>query len=385
MKRWQVSIALLIGLSGCARATPQATPTAIVASSPVAATSAPTPAPTATASPIPSPTALPTPSPTPKPAVVYTQLTKGECCVQPFFSPDGTQVMFLDKPSAKAPTGIYGIALNAPLSEPVFFNAHPGPYNPDMTLGVDIEGGRTIIKRLSDNKKWVIPNDRRNVSFSPDSKHIIWSVTEPFGNFDVRRSDIYIANPDGTEAKILTSVYSGGFQGWLSDSNHIIVGGKARRTDPTTSFKVLSIVDGSTRDLVETERTRGVQLSPDNKWMLYMVAQAQNEKLNGMYVVSLTEPNPKAIAIEGFGAYRWCSPNKLLYIPLQTTAPSSELWMLDIVNQSRKNLIPTSPDSPFKIGNGDWIVSTLTGGLKIAYVNARDRNIWLADLGDVCK
>ena len=27
MKRWQVSIALLIGLSGCARATPQATPT----------------------------------------------------------------------------------------------------------------------------------------------------------------------------------------------------------------------------------------------------------------------------------------------------------------------------------------------------------------------
>lgn len=375
-------IALLI-LTGCAQATPsptpRVTPTVLPSAVPTIAAA------TATAVPTLAPTVAALPTPTPTPAIAYTQLTQGGCCVQPFLSPDSSQVMYLDKPTSSAQTGIYGVSLKAPLGEPVLFNTHPGPYSPDMTLGVDIEGGRTIIKRLSDNKKWVIPNDRRNVSFSPDSKYIIWSVTEPFGNFDVRRSDIYIAPPDGSAGRLLTSVYSGGLQGWLSDSKHIVISGKARRTDPKTQFKLISIEDGSSRDLVETERARGVQISPNDQWMLYMVAQAQNESLNGMYAISLTAPTPQPIPIDGFGAFRWCGPSQLLYIPLQMSSPSNELWLLDMNSKTRKQLIAANPNSAFKIGNGDWAVANKDNCLQIVYVNARDRNLWLANLGDVCK
>jgi hypothetical protein len=292
--------------------------------------------------------------------------------------------MFLDKPRPDAQTGIYAVPLNAPLSEPVFINAHPGPYSRDMELGADIEAGQTVVKRFSDGKKWVIPNERRNVIFSPDNKYILWSLAEPVGNFDVRRSDIYLAASDGTGAKVIATRYGGGFQAWLNNGKQIILSGKLKRNDPATYFSLINIDDGSVRDLAEADRARGVVVSPNDAWMLYFVAQSRDEKKNGTYVISLKTPNAKPIYLEGYGSYRWCAPTKLLYIPLNISATSNELWLLDVEQNTRKNIIVSASDSQFKIANGDWVISLADKTAKIVYLNAHDRNIWLADLGDAC-
>src|SRR5512137_750188 len=75
----------------------------------VAAT--PTPAPTATHTATPQPTSTPRPTltPTATPTPPLTQLTSGGCCVNPGWSPDSRQVLFIDKPSEGDPAGIYAV------------------------------------------------------------------------------------------------------------------------------------------------------------------------------------------------------------------------------------------------------------------------------------
>src|SRR5512134_1787334 len=60
-------------------------------------------------------TALPPPvATTPAPDVLspLVRLTEPGCCVQPGWSADGQQVVFIDKPDPGQPTGIYGVSIN---------------------------------------------------------------------------------------------------------------------------------------------------------------------------------------------------------------------------------------------------------------------------------
>jgi len=66
-------------------------------------------------------------------------------------------------------------------------------------------------------------------------------------------------------------------------------------------------------------------------------------------------------------------------IPFRPEAVSHELWELDVSTGETRRL--TDPDvTPFKIANGDWTVSP--DGRHVAFVESRDRNIWLLTLMD---
>jgi Tol biopolymer transport system component len=66
-------------------------------------------------------------------------------------------------------------------------------------------------------------------------------------------------------------------------------------------------------------------------------------------------------------------------IPFRPKAVSHELWELDVNTGETRHL--TDPDViPFKIANGDWTVSP--DGRHVAFVESRDRNIWLLTLMD---
>lgn len=70
---------------------------------------------------------------------------------------------------------------------------------------------------------------------------------------------------------------------------------------------------------------------------------------------------------------------RLLVIPFRPEAASHELWELDINAGEARRL--THPDAtPFKIANGDWSVSP--DGRHVAFLDSRDRNIWLLTLVD---
>jgi hypothetical protein len=358
--------------------------TSMPAPSPQLPTASPQPQVASPQPPTPQPTALLQPTATPQPKVTFTQLTAAGCCVQPFFSPEGERVMFLDKPNAGAQTGLYSVPINQPQAAPVFFNSHPGPYSRDMTLALDLVNGATQIRTADGARRWNINNGGRALSFSPDAKKIVWSVGEEFGGFDVRRNDIYLANVDGSNAQVVATRFGGGAQAWFADGNRVLIGGKGNRNDKAQRFSILNLADKTVRDLVEVERARGTSLSPDNRWLLYFVAQARDESQNGVFFISTTEQGAKPRELDIFGAYRWCANDRLLYVPLALNAPSNELWLIDIPSGARTQLIAAAPGAPFKIGNGDWSVFSRNGVTRIAYVNARDRGIWLADLGGMC-
>lgn len=328
-------------------------------------------------------TATPNPANTTRvssPAPQFIQLTTGGCCVQPFFSPDGAQVLYLDKPSAASEVGIYGVPIAQPLAEPTLVSPQLGPFSRDMSLAVDLINRQTTITKRADNTTWVINNGGRSVSISPDNSKVAWNVSQDSGNFDVRRSEVWIANVDGSDAKRVLTRYGGGMQGWLSDSQHILVGGKANRNDAAATLSIYNLSDGSSRDLFSADRMRGQSLSPDDRWMAFFVAQSREPSNNGMFLMridsSATVTQPQRL--DWFGTYRWRDAHHLLYVPLKLGQPSHELWQLDAESGQSTQLIAASADSPFKIGNGDWDVSD--DGAHLLFVSAKDRNIWLFNL-----
>lgn len=309
-------------------------------------------------------------------------MTRDGCCVQPYFSPDGSQVLYLDRPATDAPTGLYAVPVDQPLAQPELFTQRLGPFNRDMSLNAFLEGGRTVVERMSDGAQWPINNGGRRVLFAPDGAHIAWMVDEEVGNFDVRRSDIWLANVDGTSARRMATLYGGGVQAWLSDSAHMLVSGKANRADVTSTLSILTLADGSLRKLIDVERPRSILLSPDDRHIAYYVGQARDAAQNGMYTLDIAAEGATPQRQSFFGAYRWCSPTRLYYIPLNLSSPGNELWRLDVTDGQATQLIAATEDSPFKIGNGDWDVTR--DGRRIVYLNARDRNIWLVTLPEAC-
>lgn len=375
-------ILMAIVLAGCstAPADAQTTPTRPAATVPVtlAATATRLVASTATAAP--ASTSQPTvaPSATPQQTAQFTQLTDGGCCVQPAFSADGSTVMYLDRPSPEAPVGIWGVPVNAPMSEPQLITEKLGPFSRDMSHAVALERGQTVVERLADGERWTINNGGRQVSFSPDATRIAWSVQQESGGFDVRRSDVWLANVDGTQAKRIASRFGGGIMAWLPDGKSVLLGGKVNRADPLSTLSVLSLEDGSLRDIMQYERMRSPLLSRNGRWLAYLIAQARDATQDGMYVLDLQTAGAEPKRLDFFGAYRWRDGDRLLYVPIQAGAPANELWQIDAGTAETTQLIPASAESPFKIGNGDWDVSP--DGKRIIYLNARDRNIWLAQL-----
>lgn len=375
-------LALVVAMSGCASAE-GAAPAAAPAVDTGASTAAPRPVAvtfvataTATAAAIAAATAAPTA--TPPPALSFAQLTQDGCCVQPFFSPDGARVLFLDRPAPDAPVGIWGVPLDPPLAPPELVTERLGPFSRDMSLAASLLNNRTTVERLADGQRWTINNGGRSVSFSPDAQRLVWTVQDEAGGFDVRRSELWLANVDGSEARRVAARFGGGALAWLPDSQRLLIGGKANRNDPSATLGILDLESGEIRDLVAVERLRSPALSPDGRWLAYYVGQARDASQEGVYVLDLESPDPQPRRLDFFGAYRWRDDSRLLYVPLQPGAPSNELWQLDVVSGAAERLIEAGADSPFKIANGDWDVAR--DGSRIVFLSARDRSIWVANL-----
>jgi hypothetical protein len=302
--------------------------------------------------------------------------------VQPFFSPDGSHVLYLDKPAPAALTGLWAVTITQPLQTPAFFSQQLGPFSPDMSLNAFLQNGRTIVERIGDGQQWTIDNGGRRVIFSPDNTHIAWVVSEDTGNFDVRKGDIYLANADGSAARIVLTLYGGGVQGWFHDSARLLVSGKTNRADITTTLSILNLADGSLKKLVDVERSRAILISPDDRTIAYYVSQARDEAQDGMYLLDVTKEGAQPVRVDFFGAYRWCSATRLYYVPMQPDAPSQSLWRFDVPALESTPVITASADSPFHISNGDWDLSP--DGRHLIYVNASDHNIWLITLPQAC-
>ena len=381
-----------LALTGCSQSSaavdrvnvqPTATPTATESVIEIEPTATPVPftaTPTQTATPLPTATATPTltPSPSPTPTPALRQLTTGDCCVQPFFSPDSTQVLFIDKPTPNAPSGIYGVDINSPPGEPVLINDVIGFRSPDRNIVATIEGDVAHFTNEATGQTWRVNTGGNRPRFSPDGEQILWSASDREGPYDRRQTDIWLANLDGSNPQRLVSVTGGGFAGWLPDGRHFLLISRDNPDEEAQTLSKYNIGTGQRTNLVTEKRLRGVEISPGGGWLAYFLTFTGEPDRSGVWVISSNGAAQYKLDVPGFGAYRWRDDNTLLYIPMRASARKSmQLWAVDVpANQSRPLTDPAQ--LTFSISNGDWGVSP--DGQHIVFVNSTDQNIWLITL-----
>ncbi len=343
-------------------------------------------APTASASAPPSsPTPLPPPSetlvpptatPTAKPAYPsLRQLTSGGCCVNPYWSADSREVLFIDNPPGR-PLGIYAVDVTQPQTNIPALKTEQIDYtSDDGSLRAYLDGYQTVVERVATGETYPIDNGGRQVLFSPDNQRLLWLVTDRQGNFDRRDSQVWVANVDGSQATRVATIKRFGPVLWL-DADRLLLSGLPGE-DGELTLAVLRLRDGELVTLAQTGDDRGLIVSPGGGWLVYYLAFQDDPQDDGIWLVPTDGVNPPR-RFPVFGSYRWRDEGHLLYIPMALGAPSHSLWQYDVVAEVGRPL--TEPDSlSFKVANGDWQVSP--DGRYVVFVNAADHNLWLIDLG----
>lgn len=320
----------------------------------------------------PTPLRFTTPAPTPTPGPSLRALTSGGCCTQPFWSPDGSQVWFIDKPGEAQPGGVWGVGVQG--GEPQFITARLGVFSPDGALVAYPEAGQTIVERLATGERWVVPAGGRAIIFSPDSALVAWQVSSSSANFDRRLVEVWVSGFDGSNARKVTQVIGGGLAGWFPDSARLLISG--RETFEAEPFlAVLSLSDGALTGVARGPNLRGALVSPGGGWVAYQVSFSGDLSRDGLWIARAD--GSQAQPVRAFGAYRWRAEGRLLIVPLELNLGSHRLLEVDAATGDLREL--TNPyRTAFRIAAGDWSLSP--DGNRIVFVNAADRNLWLLEL-----
>ena len=193
---------------------------------------------TVQAEPTAEPTVQPEASATPVPTASLRQLTDGGCCTEPFWSPDGQQILYIDHPSAEVQSGLWGVGLQG--GQPEFITDKLGIYSSDMQLRATLVNGRTVVERLDSGEQWTIPNDGRAVSFSPDGDWVAWTAGQSGPPFDSARRQVWVSRFDGSQANQVFDAIRGGFGGWFPDGR-LLVSGLAAEAGSEQAYWALNL------------------------------------------------------------------------------------------------------------------------------------------------
>jgi len=295
--------------------------------------------------------------------------------VQPEWSPDSRQVLFIDKPSANAPAGIYAVDIFTGALKPPQFAGRVGLYSQDRSLVAYSQYYRTVVERVSTGEKWTLPvNDF--IWFSPDNRHVAWNdAPDNVSPYDQRRSDVYVASITGTQVTRLASLYGGGFSGWLSDSK-VLLTGRPSLAAHERALMTLDLTTRVTNTLVMVERISDLTVSRNGAWIAYSITFDTPSSRNGIWVQRAD--GTQARRLELWGAYQWRDDSHLLIIPPRASSVLAfEVWEVDAASGQARRLTDAAT-TPLRILNGDWRVSP--DGRYIVYVNSVDRNLWLLEL-----
>lgn len=378
MMRRLAALLLLLVLTACGvqaagndpPAPPPAQPAAEVAAAPSMAPAQIATVPGATPS-------LATATATVEPAPVLTRLTEPGCCVQPMWSPDGRMVLFIDRPDATAPTGIYGVSVEGGpvqlITERVAKTSPDGRYIVYLN-----ESAQVVVEDLQTGEVWLIPSDRREPHFSPNSQRLVWTAETGSGAFSQRPSIVSVSEVNGQNAREVITVYGGGFVGWLDD-DRMLVQGRIEESNGVLAEEALYAIDllsGDMDQLAVSDRLRSVQPAPGGEWVFYAIAfDTDDPTRNGMWVVRAD--GSERHKLEVVGAAQWQDGSRLLIIPMEPGAPSHRVLRFD-AETGEMEAITDPAQTPFRILSGDWQVSPT--GEHIVFVSAEDLSLWVMTL-----
>jgi Tol biopolymer transport system component len=270
---------------------------------------------------------------------------------------------------------------------------HIAFYTADLSFRIELSQDTTIIERLDTPlastsplsetnplpaTEWEVPAGGRSVSISPGHKRIAWQVSNDDLPFERRTTQVWVANLDGSGPREVASVARGGFGGWISDDVLLLSGRESLESEEQVLYS-LSLIDERRLELGRARRLRGGLLSPDGAWLAYFITLDEDPALNGIWLVRTDGSARHQLERELFGPYQWRDANRLVIIPFQPEATNHTIWEFNVNTGQTRHL--TDPAvTPFKVANGDWTVSP--DGQHVAFVESRDRNIWLLTLPD---
>jgi len=338
----------------------------------------PTLPPTQTSAPTLTPTATITPNPTATSVPTRRRLTTGRCCVRPFWSPDGHEVWFLDRPAVDAVAGIWGVDVTG--GEPVVVTELLGVFSPDARLvAYPSSDGITHIQQTDGEESWVVPSEGRSITFSPDGEHIGWQViSSQNGSYHQRSIELWLANVDGSDTKKVITVTGGGIAGWFPNANRwLVLSSDLSRQN--YSLTVLDLESEGEHEIARAPRLGGASISPQGGWVVFQVTASGDAQHDGLWVVRSDGRDMRKLDV--YGSYQWRSEGRLAIVPLEVAAQSDiqshRLLEVEVVTGEVRQL--TDPTQlGFRIANGDWAMAPK--GEKFVYVSADDHNLWLIEL-----
>jgi murein DD-endopeptidase MepM/ murein hydrolase activator NlpD len=309
------------------------------------------------------------------------QITAGDCCTRPYWNKESTQVRFVDRPAADQPVGIWGVEVSRPEAGPQLISERLGIYSPDAKLVAypNRDTGGVIIERLADGETWEIDTGERSLSFTPDSQGILWIESDNDGPGDSQPQTIWLANVDGSDARVAASLRRSSPMAFLS--NDLLLMSRSFAGTSDQELFTLSLVDGQQTDLMETPRMRGLALSRDRRYLVYYVSFEPEPDKNGTWLVDLQQAKPVPRKLPFFGTYRWRDQEHLIYIPFDPEATWHTFYEYNILTGQTRQLLPDT--ARVRIANNDWQVSP--DGRKIVWLAAQGTKldgIWVAEIGD---
>jgi hypothetical protein len=309
------------------------------------------------------------------------QITSGNCCTQPYWNKESTEVRFLDQPSPDKPLGIWGVDLAQSETGPHLVTERLGIYSPDGSLIAypDRNRGGAIIERLADGEQWEIDTQESRVTFTLDSQGLLWVESDQDAPSDSREETIWLAEVDGSNARAVFSARRTGIIAWLSD-DELLMSRSQDRTSTTQLF-TLSLKDGVQTELMEVPRMRGMTLNPDQRYLVYYASFEAEAEQNGVWLIDLQNPTQAPQKLSFFGTYRWRDPQRLIYIPLDSDATSHDFYEYNILTRETRPLFPAGTN--LIVANNDWQVSP--DGRKIALVAAKGTEldgIWVIEIDE---
>jgi Tol biopolymer transport system component len=293
-------------------------------------------------------------------------------------------VLFIDNPRDEGLAQVYGVNINQVAANPaqnqvslvyetIGFRspdqtivARPDPNNRELMLFTNEQTGES----------WTVNTDGNWPIYSPDGTQIFWNATDRDGPYDQRRTDIWLAEIDGRNARLLLTIYGGGVESWFPDGQHLLITGRADRIGEEEVIFALSIEDGSTMELGQEKRLRAGEISKDGTWVIYFSSFADDPAYDGLFAVRADGSERRKL--DFLGPFRWRDDTHLLYIPTRAVREDSlVVWEMDM---ERGESYPLTDPAQirFVIDGGDWALSP--DGKKLVFVSAEDKNLWLITL-----